>query len=193
MCGTPAARHARAKTGSLTGGSALSGYVTDAGGHELAHGIPLNHHLVPSVKDIEDALAVPLATTDTGRVTGARPTRRHPPAAPANPRSAPTTPPPPSGAPGANPCAADGLHAPPRRARRAHAPRGAPGTRATPPRAPYAVPPRTPSYSTPRESSSRMSNELRFEEELTPSSFGKGGLFVRTSGQPFPFFARQTR
>ncbi|MFF9900241.1 D-alanyl-D-alanine carboxypeptidase/D-alanyl-D-alanine-endopeptidase [Streptomyces longispororuber] len=64
MCGTPAARNVRAKTGTLTGASALSGYVTDAGGRELVFSIVLNNHLVPSVKALEDAIVVTLATSD---------------------------------------------------------------------------------------------------------------------------------
>ncbi|MFH8370351.1 D-alanyl-D-alanine carboxypeptidase/D-alanyl-D-alanine-endopeptidase [Streptomyces sp. NPDC018031] len=63
MCGTPAARNARAKTGSLTGASALSGYVTDADGRELVYSIVLNNHLAASVKSVEDAIVVTLASS----------------------------------------------------------------------------------------------------------------------------------
>jgi D-alanyl-D-alanine carboxypeptidase/D-alanyl-D-alanine-endopeptidase (penicillin-binding protein 4) len=63
LCGTPAALNARAKTGSLTGASALSGYVTDAGGRELVFSIVLNNYLVASVKSIEDAIVVTLASS----------------------------------------------------------------------------------------------------------------------------------
>ncbi|MFI2028756.1 D-alanyl-D-alanine carboxypeptidase/D-alanyl-D-alanine endopeptidase [Streptomyces buecherae] len=71
MCDTPAARNARAKTGSLTGASALTGYVTDRAGRELAYSIVLNHHLAPSVKDIEDAIVVTLAASDDRETTRA--------------------------------------------------------------------------------------------------------------------------
>ncbi|MGW7364921.1 D-alanyl-D-alanine carboxypeptidase/D-alanyl-D-alanine endopeptidase [Streptomyces sp. NPDC054841] len=65
MCNTPAALNTRAKTGSLTGASALSGYVTDAGGRELVYSIVLNNYLASSVKSIEDAIVVTLAKSDT--------------------------------------------------------------------------------------------------------------------------------
>ncbi|MEU1132000.1 D-alanyl-D-alanine carboxypeptidase/D-alanyl-D-alanine-endopeptidase [Streptomyces sp. NPDC005900] len=63
MCGTPAALNARAKTGTLTGASALSGYVTDKGGRELVFSVILNNHLAPSVKALEDAIVVTLASS----------------------------------------------------------------------------------------------------------------------------------
>ncbi|MDN3028680.1 D-alanyl-D-alanine carboxypeptidase/D-alanyl-D-alanine-endopeptidase [Streptomyces sp. S.PB5] len=61
MCGTPAALNARAKTGSLTGASGLSGYVTGADGRELVFSIVLNNYLASSVKPLEDAIVVTLA------------------------------------------------------------------------------------------------------------------------------------
>ncbi|HEV7629039.1 MAG TPA: D-alanyl-D-alanine carboxypeptidase/D-alanyl-D-alanine-endopeptidase [Streptomyces sp.] len=61
MCGTPAEGNAHAKTGTLTGGSALSGYVTDAGDRQLAYSIIFNNHLDESVEDIQDAIVVALA------------------------------------------------------------------------------------------------------------------------------------
>ncbi len=64
MCGTPAALNARAKTGSLTGASALSGYVVDKDGRELVYAIVLNNYLASSVKSIEDAIVVTLASSD---------------------------------------------------------------------------------------------------------------------------------
>ncbi|WP_432066817.1 D-alanyl-D-alanine carboxypeptidase/D-alanyl-D-alanine endopeptidase [Streptomyces sp. C10-9-1] len=75
MCSTPAALNARAKTGSLTGASALSGTVTDAGGRELVFSILLNDYLAPSVKGVEDAIVVLLASSDTaaGRIGAVRP------------------------------------------------------------------------------------------------------------------------
>ncbi|MGW1977162.1 D-alanyl-D-alanine carboxypeptidase/D-alanyl-D-alanine endopeptidase [Streptomyces sp. NPDC001889] len=69
MCNTPAALNARAKTGSLTGASALSGYVKDAAGRELVYAIVLNNYLAPSVKSVEDAIVVTLARSDTAAGT----------------------------------------------------------------------------------------------------------------------------
>ncbi|MFD9225682.1 D-alanyl-D-alanine carboxypeptidase/D-alanyl-D-alanine-endopeptidase [Streptomyces sp. NPDC060064] len=69
MCATPAALNARGKTGSLTGASALSGYVTDAGGRELVYSVVLNNYLASSVKSIEDAIVVTLASSDTAHGT----------------------------------------------------------------------------------------------------------------------------
>ncbi|MEU6057180.1 D-alanyl-D-alanine carboxypeptidase/D-alanyl-D-alanine-endopeptidase [Streptomyces sp. NPDC047097] len=77
MCGTPAALNAHAKTGSLTGASALSGYVTDKGGRKLVFSVVLADYLVSSVKSVEDAVVVTLAGSDTGKgtVEAARPER----------------------------------------------------------------------------------------------------------------------
>jgi serine-type D-Ala-D-Ala carboxypeptidase/endopeptidase (penicillin-binding protein 4) len=61
MQGTAATGNVHAKTGSLTGVSALSGYVTTAGGRPLVFSIVLNNYLASSVKDIEDTIAVRLA------------------------------------------------------------------------------------------------------------------------------------
>nr|BFF23098.1 hypothetical protein GCM10025732_10630 [Glycomyces mayteni] len=61
MCGTPAAGNVRAKTGSMTSVSALSGYATDADGRELVFSIVLNDFLYSSVKDIEDKIATAVA------------------------------------------------------------------------------------------------------------------------------------
>ncbi|MFF2845446.1 D-alanyl-D-alanine carboxypeptidase/D-alanyl-D-alanine-endopeptidase [Streptomyces sp. NPDC058001] len=73
MCGTPAALNARGKTGSLTGASALSGYVTDAGGRELVYSVVLNNFLASSVKPLEDAVVVTLARSDAERAVPVRP------------------------------------------------------------------------------------------------------------------------
>ncbi|MEU4494320.1 D-alanyl-D-alanine carboxypeptidase/D-alanyl-D-alanine-endopeptidase [Streptomyces sp. NPDC023998] len=69
MCATPAALNARGKTGSLTGASALSGYVKDAAGRELVYSVVLNNYLASSVKSIEDAIVVTLAKSDMGAGT----------------------------------------------------------------------------------------------------------------------------
>src|SRR5690606_7889605 len=61
MVDTAAAGNLHAKTGSLTGVSALSGYVTDADGERLVFAIVSNAYLASSVKDIEDAIGVTLA------------------------------------------------------------------------------------------------------------------------------------
>ena len=61
MCDTPAEGNVRAKTGTLTGVTALGGYVTDADGRELIFSILFNNHL-DGVKDIEDEIAVALAS-----------------------------------------------------------------------------------------------------------------------------------
>lgn len=74
MCGTPAAGNARGKTGSLTGASALSGYVTDADGRELVYSVVLNNYLASSVKSLEDAIVVTLARSGAERTpTAVRP------------------------------------------------------------------------------------------------------------------------
>ncbi|KUM68805.1 D-alanyl-D-alanine carboxypeptidase/D-alanyl-D-alanine endopeptidase [Streptomyces curacoi] len=75
MCGTAAALNARAKTGSLTGASGLSGYVTDAGGRELVYSIVLNNYLASSVKPLEDAIVVTLAKS-TAQAAGSASVRR---------------------------------------------------------------------------------------------------------------------
>lgn len=62
MCGTPAEKNAHAKTGSLTGATALSGYVTDADGRELVFAIVLNYYMGSHPKDIEDDIVIALAS-----------------------------------------------------------------------------------------------------------------------------------
>ncbi|MBF8186506.1 D-alanyl-D-alanine carboxypeptidase/D-alanyl-D-alanine-endopeptidase [Nonomuraea sp. K274] len=61
MANTPAANNVRGKTGSLTGVTALSGYVTSADGEPLIFSVMLNQYLSGSPKDIEDKIAIRLA------------------------------------------------------------------------------------------------------------------------------------
>ncbi|WP_174530050.1 D-alanyl-D-alanine carboxypeptidase/D-alanyl-D-alanine endopeptidase [Micromonospora maritima] len=83
MVGTAAAGRVHAKTGSLTGASGLSGYVTDADGRLLAFSIVLNNYLTSSVKGLEDQIAIALATyTEKGATTA----RMTVPTAPDSPR-----------------------------------------------------------------------------------------------------------
>jgi D-alanyl-D-alanine carboxypeptidase/D-alanyl-D-alanine-endopeptidase (penicillin-binding protein 4) len=64
MGGTPAANNLHAKTGSMTGVSALSGYVTAANGEKLVFSMVENNFLPGSVTSIEDAVGVRLAEYD---------------------------------------------------------------------------------------------------------------------------------
>ncbi|MEV7197450.1 D-alanyl-D-alanine carboxypeptidase/D-alanyl-D-alanine-endopeptidase [Streptomyces sp. NPDC093510] len=73
MCGTPAALNVHAKTGSLTGASALSGYVKDKDGRELVFSIILNNYLPSSVKALEDAIVVTLASSTEDKAVPVRP------------------------------------------------------------------------------------------------------------------------
>ncbi len=78
MQGTPAAGNVHAKTGTLTGASALSGYVTDPSGRRLVFSVVLNGYQGAAPKDIEDRIAVRLAGGDpaavrTFRVSGNSP------------------------------------------------------------------------------------------------------------------------
>jgi D-alanyl-D-alanine carboxypeptidase/D-alanyl-D-alanine-endopeptidase (penicillin-binding protein 4) len=61
MRGTPAAGNVHAKTGTLTGATALSGYVKDPSGHRLVFSLILNGYAGGAPKDIEDKIAVRLA------------------------------------------------------------------------------------------------------------------------------------
>lgn len=61
MCGTSAAGNLHGKTGSLTGVSGLSGYVTDADGRKLVFSFVSNNYVASSVKNIEDAVGAALA------------------------------------------------------------------------------------------------------------------------------------
>ncbi|HET9138004.1 D-alanyl-D-alanine carboxypeptidase/D-alanyl-D-alanine endopeptidase [Actinophytocola sp.] len=62
MRNTPAAGNVHAKTGSLTGVSSLSGYVTAADGQALVFSMVTNNSVGISLKPIEDAVAVRLAS-----------------------------------------------------------------------------------------------------------------------------------
>ncbi len=61
MRGTAAERNVRAKTGTLTGVTALSGYVTGEGGQMLAFSILINNFVGSVPRDLEDAIAAALA------------------------------------------------------------------------------------------------------------------------------------
>jgi D-alanyl-D-alanine carboxypeptidase/D-alanyl-D-alanine-endopeptidase (penicillin-binding protein 4) len=61
MCGSEAEGNVRAKTGSLTSVSALSGYVTDADGRELVFSILFNDFLTSNIKGVEDQIATAIA------------------------------------------------------------------------------------------------------------------------------------
>lgn len=63
MKDTPAAENVQAKTGSLTGVSALSGYVTNSKGELLIFSIILNNFLEGDGHEIEDNIANVLATS----------------------------------------------------------------------------------------------------------------------------------
>jgi D-alanyl-D-alanine carboxypeptidase/D-alanyl-D-alanine-endopeptidase (penicillin-binding protein 4) len=84
MRGTPAAGNVHAKTGTLTGASALSGYVTDADGERLVFSIMENNYLTGAPKDLEDAIAIDLAEFSrtsglpAGHAAGARPATARP-------------------------------------------------------------------------------------------------------------------
>ncbi|WP_367128815.1 D-alanyl-D-alanine carboxypeptidase/D-alanyl-D-alanine-endopeptidase [Saccharothrix sp. HUAS TT1] len=71
MRGTPAEGNARAKTGTLTGVSALSGYVTTAAGTPLVFAMISNDTLT-SAKRFEDAVVVRLASDRDGQAPEVR-------------------------------------------------------------------------------------------------------------------------
>ncbi|QGK70808.1 D-alanyl-D-alanine carboxypeptidase/D-alanyl-D-alanine-endopeptidase [Allosaccharopolyspora coralli] len=64
MRDTPAENNVHAKTGSLTGVTSLSGYVTARNGHQLVFSVLFNDFVSPSPQDLEDAVAVRLAEYD---------------------------------------------------------------------------------------------------------------------------------
>ena len=84
MRGTPAAGNVHAKTGSMTGVSGLSGYVTDGSGRPLVFSMVTNNYVASSVRTLEDAVAVRLASEGA---TSTRSLRMVAPAEPA-PRTA---------------------------------------------------------------------------------------------------------
>lgn len=61
MAGTAAENNVHAKTGSLTGVTSLSGYVTTAGQRQLVFSMLFNDFLSHSPRDLEDAIAIRLA------------------------------------------------------------------------------------------------------------------------------------
>nr|WP_238351373.1 D-alanyl-D-alanine carboxypeptidase/D-alanyl-D-alanine-endopeptidase [Kribbella shirazensis] len=61
MANTPAANNLHGKTGSLTGVTSLSGYVTNKDGRKLAFAMISNNYLI-SPRSIEDAVGVTLAS-----------------------------------------------------------------------------------------------------------------------------------
>jgi D-alanyl-D-alanine carboxypeptidase/D-alanyl-D-alanine-endopeptidase (penicillin-binding protein 4) len=79
MVGTPAAGNVHAKTGTLTGVSALSGYVTDATGRKLVFSM-INNNSLGGVSALLDAVAIALASPqDTAaRATPQAPAAVHP-------------------------------------------------------------------------------------------------------------------
>ncbi|WP_127505504.1 D-alanyl-D-alanine carboxypeptidase/D-alanyl-D-alanine endopeptidase [Actinoplanes solisilvae] len=62
MRGTVAAGNVRAKTGTLTGAAALSGYVTGPGDRPLVFSAIINNQLSPTVTPVLDRIAIALAS-----------------------------------------------------------------------------------------------------------------------------------
>ena len=62
MTNTPAAGNVHAKTGTLTGATALSGYVTDPRGTKLIFSSVFNDYSGAAPKDLEDRIAIRLAS-----------------------------------------------------------------------------------------------------------------------------------
>ena len=71
MRGTPAAGNLRAKTGTLTGVNALSGYVKDGTGRRLIVSVVVNNAL-SNVNDVLDRTAVTLASAGAGTAAARR-------------------------------------------------------------------------------------------------------------------------
>ncbi|CAM3298015.1 D-alanyl-D-alanine carboxypeptidase/D-alanyl-D-alanine-endopeptidase [Kibdelosporangium persicum] len=74
MAGTAAAGNVHAKTGTLTGVSGLSGYVTSADGQPLVFAM-LSNNFIGTAKPVEDAVAVRLAEYRADETTAARTAR----------------------------------------------------------------------------------------------------------------------
>jgi D-alanyl-D-alanine carboxypeptidase/D-alanyl-D-alanine-endopeptidase (penicillin-binding protein 4) len=73
MRNTPAANNLHGKTGSLTGVTALSGYVTDTDGRKLVFSMISNNYLV-SPRSVEDAVGVTLASySESSTIAAIRP------------------------------------------------------------------------------------------------------------------------
>lgn len=78
MRNTPAANNVHGKTGSLTGVSALSGYVTSADGRKLVFSVIENNYLASASSirtSIEDAVAIALASWHSSGTAAAPPAR----------------------------------------------------------------------------------------------------------------------
>ncbi|MEO9236874.1 MAG: D-alanyl-D-alanine carboxypeptidase/D-alanyl-D-alanine-endopeptidase, partial [Jatrophihabitantaceae bacterium] len=73
LTGTPAANNLHGKTGSMTGVSALSGYLTDAGGHHLVFSMISNNFVTGGISHLEDAVALTLATSGQAGAGSASP------------------------------------------------------------------------------------------------------------------------
>ncbi|MDQ1653148.1 MAG: hypothetical protein QOI35_2348 [Cryptosporangiaceae bacterium] len=69
MAGTAAANNLHGKTGSLTGVSALSGYVSNKDGLQLTFSMFTNDYVAPSVKSLEDTVAVLIANSGGSATT----------------------------------------------------------------------------------------------------------------------------
>jgi D-alanyl-D-alanine carboxypeptidase/D-alanyl-D-alanine-endopeptidase (penicillin-binding protein 4) len=72
MTGTPAADNLHGKTGTLTGVTALSGYITDPNGEKLIFSSMFNGYQGGAPKDIEDKIAIRLAGGSTAAVNAVR-------------------------------------------------------------------------------------------------------------------------
>jgi D-alanyl-D-alanine carboxypeptidase/D-alanyl-D-alanine-endopeptidase (penicillin-binding protein 4) len=72
MQNTAAAGNLHGKTGTLTGVTALSGYITDPTGEKLIFSTMFNGYQGGAPKDIEDKIAVRLAAGHTDAVNAVR-------------------------------------------------------------------------------------------------------------------------